>query len=184
MAAIFKWAQYTGTSPFPAALYATGSGQVAFMRTEATGTSGYNATAHNMQAGSNSWPIWLKPVFETFTTGTFTNVKVWQFTEGNGSNFALGSASYGVVAATQTVQSSTTSTATSTAQAGVTAIPTAVSSTSSAGGQTPLDLGGVTAAGAGTTYGPKFVVLQMTTNTSAGAGDTGFFGLVCQYDES
>lgn len=175
----------TGTAGTASAGYGTGNVVNFFggtsdtdtaVRAAATGTANYNNTGSNIQAGSNSWPIWLKGRFECSTNGTFNNVKFWRYTN------SFDTTSMNVVGTIQAAYAEPTSRATGTAQASNVAVPTSSSSTSAPG--SPLNLGSVSTSGAGTIYSPSFVTIQLTTGTAQGAGDTAFAGFTLQYDES
>lgn len=148
------------------------------VRAAATGTTGYNSTASNIQAGSNSWPILLRTRFETSTNATFNNIKFWRYTS------AFDTGSMDVVAKIQEDYAECTarSDATISAQAGTDACPTSASSTTAPGGA--LNLGSVSTANDGTVYSPSHVCYALTTATNAPAGDTGLAGFTGQYDES
>jgi len=184
MPATFSWTQYYGTTP-NTVNYGTGnvvnffggtSNTDTAVRDAATGTANYNNTASNIQAGSNSWPIWLRTRFETSGAGTFNNIKFWRYTT------AFSTGSMNAVATIQTNTAAPTSRDTATNQASNVACPTSNSSTSAP--TNALALGSVSTSGAGTVFSPSYVVYQLTTATNAPAGDTGLAGFTGQYDES
>ncbi len=147
----------------------------------ATGTANYNATGSNISAGSNSWPIWITARFSTAGANTFNNIKFWQYTEGNGSNFWNASASMVAFGTVQAGYTAPTGRATATNQASNAQVPTSSSSTSAPG--SPLALGSVSTSGANTVLAGSYLVYQLTTATTAPAGDTGTAGFTLQYDE-
>jgi len=147
----------------------------------AAGTANYNNTASNIAAGSNSWPIWITGRFSTAGAGTFNNVKFWQYTEANGSAFWNASASMIAVGTVVAAYAAPTTRATGAGQASNVQVPTSNSSTTAPG--SPLVLGTVSTAGAGTCLSPSYVVYQLTTATTAPAGDTATAGFTFQYDE-
>lgn len=184
MPATFSWRQSYG-SDTSTKDYATGNVVNFFggtsvtdtaVRELATGTANYNNTGSNIQAGSNSWPIQLRPRFETGGAGTFNNVKFWRYT----TAFATGS--MGIVATIQAGFTTPTSRNTATNQGSNVAVPTSASSTTAP--TNALALGSVGTGGAGTVFSPSYVCYQLTTATNAPAGDTGLAGFTGQYDES
>ena len=190
MAATFKWEQTLGTGS-ATATYSTGNVVNFFGGTSsvdtavyqiASATANYNNTASNIQAGSNSWPVWLKFRFECATNGTFNNLKFWRYTESSGSLFNANTGSMNVVGTVVAAYAVPTSRATATAQASNAAVPTSSSSTSAPG--SPLVLGSVSTSNAGTIYGGSMICYQLTTATNAPAGDTGAAAFTGQYDEN
>jgi len=184
MPATFSWTQTYGSTPNSTS-YGTGnvvnffggtSNTDTAVREIATGTTNYNNTASNIQAGSNSWPIALRMRFETAGAGTFNNLKFWRYT----SDFSTGS--MGAVGTIQAGYTTPTSRDTATNQASNVAVPTSNSSTSAP--TNALSLGSVSTAAAGTCFSPSYVCYQLTTATNAPAGDSGMASFTGQYDES
>jgi len=191
MAATFSFYHVYGTTP-STELASTGNSLNFFGGTSsvhtavyeaATGTANYNNTGSNIQAGSNSWPIWITGRFSAGGAATFNNIKFWRYTESAGSDFHNATASMNVFATVVAATAAPTSRATSVAQASNSACPTASSSTSTSGGNTPLSLGSVSTAGAGSCVAGSYIVYQLTTATNAAAGDTPLAAFTMQYDE-
>lgn len=186
MPATFSWRQSYGSTPGTVD-YATGnvvnffggtSSNDTAVREIATGTANYNNTGSNVQAGSHSWPIHLQYRFSCATNGTFNNLKFWHYT----SAFDDSSASFGVVATTQAGYTVPASRATATNQASNVAVP--ISSSSTSAPTNALNVGSVSTTGSGSCIASTFVCYQLTTATTAAAGDTGLAGFTGQYDES
>lgn len=189
MAATFSFYHVYGTTP-STELASTGNSLNFFGGTSntdtavyeaATGTANYNNTASNIQAGSNSWPVWVTGRFSADGAATFNNIKFWRYTESAGSDFHNATGSMNVVGTTQANTAEPTSRATHTAQASSVAVPTSSSSTSAPG--SPLTLGSVSTGGAGTVKAGSYIVYQLTTATNAPAGDTNMAAFTMQYDE-
>ena len=192
MAATFSFYHVYGTTP-STELATTGTGALNFFGGtasnhtavyEAAGTgnaTNYSATGSNIQAGSNSWPIWMTARFSAGAAATFNNIKFYQYTESAGSNFWNASNSMAVFGTVQAATAAPTSRATATAQASNVQVPTSASSTTAPG--SPLLLGSVSTAGAGTCLAGSYVVYQLTTATTATAGDTNYAAFTLQYDE-
>lgn len=186
MPATGSFAQYTGssgnsTTPAGSGLTATSSSNSMswdFETADNTGTTTY--TANPVNAGSASYPVWLKPYFTNGVAFTVSNFKIWMF---NPAASSANTASFTVYGTTQTAYSIATGTATGTSYASNVAVPTSANSTSSPGSPlTGLGTFGTTAGNSGTTQ--NFVSFQLSAAANAPAGTTGYFGFSFSYDEN
>lgn len=180
MAATFSLQQYTGTAGTSGATYGSGN-VVNFFRVEATGTTNYNNTASNIQAGSNSFPIWLKGRWSNSGAASYQNVKYWRFTDGSGTAFDANTGSMNIMGTVQAGYTQPTGTGTATNQASNVNLPTSGSTTAPGGALNP---GSTSQGGAGSVAVPSFIVKQLTTASDAPAGDTGLAGFTWQWDEN
>lgn len=185
MAATFSFAQYTGssgnaTTPAGSGLTPTSSSNSMswdFETADNTGTVSY--TANPVNAGSASYPVWLKPYFTNTVAYTISNVKFWQF---NPAASSANTATFTVFGTSQTAYSIASATGTGTAYASNVAVPTSTSSTGSPA--SPLTGFGTFGSNAGNSgVLENFVSLQLSAGAAAPAGTTGYFGFTFQYDE-
>ena len=192
MAATFSWVQLTGssgasTTPAGSGLTATSSSNSMswdFETADNTGSVTY--TANPVNAGSASYPVWLKFYFTNSVAFTVSNLKFWQF---NPAASSANTASFTVFGTNQTAYSIATGTATGTAYASNVQVPTSASSTGSpASPITGLGTFGTTAGNSGLAGGNtatgSFLALQLSAAAAAPAGTTGYFGYTTQYDEN
>jgi hypothetical protein len=172
MAATFSVAQtYATGTGVTTLLGATGS-LWNFKQATSSGTNDYNTAGSNIPAGQNSYGIQLRPYFSTSATNTFSNIRFYMSTTWTSTTYnAVGTSNAGYT------QSTASSTATASGGASSVAVPTA-SATDSAIALGSLTLGNTTG------YGPTYLRVQMTTNSSAPAGDTPYGGFTWVYDES
>lgn len=191
MPATFSWAQFTGsagnsTTPAGSGLTDTssaGSMSWDFETADNTGTTTY--TANPVNAGSASYPMWLKGYWTNSVAFTVSNLKFWQF---NPAASSANTASFTIFGTNQTKYSIATGTATGSAYASNTQVPTSTSSTGSpATPITGLGTFGTTGANSGVNGGNtatgSFLGLQLSAAAAAPAGTTGYFGFTMQYDE-
>lgn len=192
MAATFSWAQFTGssgasTTPAGSGLTATssaGSMSWDFEVADNTGTTTF--TANPVNAGSASYPVWLKMFFTNTVAFTVSNLKFWQF---NPAASSADTASFTIFGTNQTKYSIATSTATGTAYASNVQTPTSTSSTGSPVSPiTGLGTFGSSAGNSGLAGGNSatgsYLSLQLSAAAAAPAGTSGYFGFTCQYDEN
>lgn len=172
MAATFSVAQqYSSGAGSVSLLGATGSLWY-FKQATNAGTVDYNTAGSNIPAGQNSFGVHLRPYFSTTATNTFSNIRFYMSTTWTSTTYnAVGTVTNGYTQATNS------STAIADGGASSVAVPTG-SATNQA-----LALGSLTLGNA-SGYGPSFLRVQMTTNSSAPAGDTPFAGFTWVYDES
>lgn len=173
MAATFSVAQQYGlTSGTATLLGATGSLWY-FKQATSSGTADYNTAGSNVPAGENSFGVHLRPYFSTSATNTFSNIRFYQ------SGGAWTSTTYGAVGTATNAYTQSTSSSTTIANGGASnvAVPTG-SATNVA-----IALGSMTLGNA-SGYGPTFLRVQLTTNSSAPAGDTPAETFTWVYDES
>ena len=191
MPATFSFAQFTGstgnaTTPAGSGLTATSSSNSMswdFETADNTGTVTY--TANPVNAGSASYPVWLKAYFTNTVAYTVSNFKFWQF---NPAASSANTASFTIFGTSQTAYSIASATSTGTAYASNVQVPTSASSTASPGspltgfGTFGSSAGNSGLAGGGTATG-SFLCLQLSAAAAAPAGTTGYFGFTWQYDE-
>lgn len=192
MPSTFSWFQATGstgnsTTPAGTGITATssaGSMSWDFETADNTGTTTF--TANPVNAGSASYPMWLKAYFTNGVAFTVSNLKFWQF---NPAASSADTNSFTIFGTNQTKYSIATSTATGTAYASNVAVPTSANSTSSpASPITGLGTFGTTAGNSGVSGGNtatgSFLGLQLSAAANAPAGTSGYFGFTMQYDEN
>ena len=173
MAATFSVAQTWGAGAGTVTnLGATGSLWY-FKQGTTSGTHNYNAAGTKVPAGENSYGIQLRPYFSTTGTNSFSNIRFYRSGGAwDAANFtALGTSTNGYT------QSTNSSTVIASGGASNVAVPTS-STTDNA-----IMLGSVAATN-GTTYGPTYLRVQLTTNSNAPAGDTAAETFTWVYDES
>lgn len=172
MAATFSVAQqYSSGAGSVSLLGATGSLWY-FKQATSAGTGDYNTAGSNIPAGQNSFGLSFRPYFSTTATNTFSNIRFYQSTTWTSTTYgAVGTSNAGYTQATNS------STAVASGGASNVAVPTA-SATNSAIALGTLTLGNASG------YGPSYLRVQLTTNSSAPAGDTPFGGFTWVYDES
>lgn len=172
MAATFSVAQQYGTGAGAASLLGATGSLWYFKQATNAGTNNYNTAGSNIPAGQNSFGVHLAPYFSTTATNTFSNIRFYMSTEWT-------STTYGAVGTSNAGYTQSTSSATAIANGGASnvAIPTG-SATNQAIALGSLTLGNASG------YGPTFLRAQMTTNSSAPAGDTPYAGFTWVYDES
>ena len=179
----------SGNSTTPAGSGLTGTSSAGsmswdFETADNTGTTTY--TANPVNAGSASYPVWLKFYFTHTAAFTVSNFKMWQFDPAASS---ANTASFTVFGTSRTAYSIATGTATGTAYASNVQVPTSANSTSSPG--SPLTGFGTfgTSAGnsgivGGNTATGSFLAVQLSAAAAAPAGTTGYFGYSVSYDEN
>ena len=172
MAATFSVAQqYSSGAGSVTLLGATGSLWY-FKQATTPGTSDYNTAGSNIPAAQNSFGVHLRPYFSTTATNTFSNIRFYMSTTWTSTTYnAVGTS------ATAYTQSTGSSTAATDGGASNVAVPTG-SATNQAIALGSLTLGNTSG------YGPTFLRTQMTSNSSAPAGDTPYGGFTWVYDES
>ena len=172
MAATFSVAQqYSSGAGSVSLLGATGSLWY-FKQATDYGTQNYNAAGSNIPAGQNSFGAHFRPYYSTTATNTFSNIRFYMSTTWTSTTYnAVGTSATGY---TQSTGSSTAATDGGASNSGV---PTG-SATNQAIALGSLTLGNVSG------YGPTYLRVQMTTNSSAPAGDTPYAGFTWVYDES
>lgn len=172
MAATFSVAQqYSSGAGSVSLLGATGSLWYFKQATDA-GTTNYNTAGSNIPAGQNSYGVHLRPYFSTTATNTFSNIRFYQSTTWTSTTYGAN----GTSAAAYTQSTSSSTVATDGGASNVT-VPTG-SATNQAIALGSLTLGNASG------YGPTFLRVQLTTNSSAPAGDTPYGGFTWVYDES
>lgn len=172
MAATFSVAQqYSSGAGSVSLLGATGSLWY-FKQATNAGTLDYNTAGSNIPAGQNSFGVHLRPYFSTTATNTFSNIRFYQSTTWTSTTYGA----VGTSAAAYT-QSTSSSTAATDGGASNVTVPTG-SATNQAIALGSLTLGNASG------YGPTFLRVQLTTNSSAPAGDTPYGGFTWVYDES
>jgi hypothetical protein len=194
MAATFSFFQAVGstgasTTPLASGITPTasaGSMSWDFETADNTGTTTY--TANPVNAGSASWPMWLKGWWTNSVAFTVSNIKFWQF---NPAASSANTASFTIFGTTQTKYSVATGTATGSAYASNVQVPTSTSSTGSP--STALGTngelgtfgssGGNSGVSGGNTITGSWLGLQLSAAAAAPAGTTGYFGFTMQYDE-
>lgn len=190
--ATFSWLQLTGSSGASTVPAGSGFGATAsagsmswdFETADNTGTTSY--VANPVNAGSASYPVWLKHYFTNGVAFTVSNFKFWQF---NPAASSANTASFTIFGTTQPSYSIATGTATGTAYASNVAVPTSTSSTGSpAVPITGLGTFGTTGGNSGVVGGAtnaagSWLALQLSAAAAAPAGTTGYFGFTSQYDE-
>lgn len=172
MAATFSVAQQYGSAAGSVTLLgATGSLWYLKQATNA-GTDNYNSAGSNIPAGQNSFGVHLRPYFSTSATNTFSNVRFYQSTTWTSTTYnAVGTSNAGYT------QSTSSATAVANGGASNTGVPTG-SATDAAIALGSLTLGNASG------YGPTYLRVQLTSNTSAPAGDSPYGGFTWVYDES
>lgn len=172
MAATFSVAQYySGGAGTYSLLGATGSLWY-FKQATSPGTADFNTAGSNIPAGQNSFGLHFKPYFSTAGTNTFSNIRFYKATDFTTTKYgAVGTSATGYTQATDS------STAIADGGASSSAISTG-SATNSA-----IALGSLTLSN-GTNVGPTFLRVQMTTDSTAPAGNTEFATFTWVYDES
>ena len=172
MAATFSVAQTYGSGTGSVTLLGATGSLWYFKQATSNGTSDYNTAGSNIPAGQNSFAVHLKPYFSTTATNTFSNIRFYMSTTWTSTTYnAVGTSNAGYT------QSTSSSTAIANGGGSSVAVPTA-SATDSAIALGSLTLGNTTG------YGPTYLRVQMTTNSSAPAGDTPYGGFTWVYDES
>lgn len=172
MAATFSVAQqYSQSGGSVSLLGATGSLWY-FKQATSPGTNDYNTAGSNIPAGQNSFGAHFRPYFSTTATNTFSNIRFYQ----SGTWTSTTYTAVGTVTNAYT-QATNSSTAIADGGASSATVPTG-SATNQA-----LALGSLTLGNA-SGYGPSFLRVQLTTNSSAPAGDTPFGTFTWVYDES
>lgn len=144
-----------------------------FKQGTTAGTSDYNTAGSNIPAGENSFGVHLRPYFSTSATNTFSNIRFYQ------SGGAWTSTTYGAVGTVTNGYTQATNSSTAIADGGASSdsVPTG-SATNAA-----LALGSLTLGNA-SGYGPSYLRVQLTTNSSAPAGNTPVETFTFVYDES
>jgi len=166
MAATFSVAQNYGTGTGSVSLLGATGSLWYFKQATDQGTLNYNAAGSNVPAGQNSFGVHLRPYFSTTATNTFSNIRFYQSTTWTSTTYgAVGTSAAGY---TQSTASSTAATDGGASNSGV---PTG-SATNAAIALGTLTLGNASG------YGPTFLRVQLTTNSSAPAGDTPFGGSI------
>ena len=172
MAATFSVAQSYGTGTGSVTLLGATGSLWYFKQATSQGTSDYNTAGSNIPAGQNSFGVHLRPYFSTTATNTFSNIRFYMSTTWTSTTYnAVGTSNAGYT------QSTSSSTAIADGGGSSVAVPTG-SATNVA-----IALGSLTL-GNSSGYGPTFLRAQMTTNSSAPAGDTPYGGFTWVYDES
>jgi len=172
MAATFSVAQQYGTGAGSVTLLGATGSLWYFKQATSAGTGDYNTAGSNIPAGQNSFGIHLRPYFSTTATNTFSNIRFYQSTAWTSTTYnAVGSSAAGYT------QSTSSSTVATDGGGSNVAVPTG-SATNVAIALGTLTLGNASG------YGPSFLRVQLTTNSSAPAGDTPFGGYTWVYDES
>ena len=165
MAATFSVAQQYGSGAGSTSLLGATGSLWNFKQATNTGTANYNSAGSNIPAGQNSFGLNFRPYFSTNATNTFSNIRFYQSTTWTNSNYAAVGTS-----ATGYTQSTSSSTAGVDGGGSSTGVPTG-SATNVA-----IALGTLTL-GSASGYGPTYLKVQLTTGTSAPAGDTPYGGL-------
>lgn len=172
MAATFSVAQNYGTGVGSVTLLGATGSLWYFKQATTQGTNDYNSAGSNIPAGQNSFGLHLRPYFSTTATNTFSSIRFHQSTTWTSTTYgAVGTSTNGYT------QSTSSSTAIADGGASSVAVPTG-SATNQAIALGSLTLGNASG------YGPSFLRVQLTTNSSAPAGDTPFGGFTWIYDES
>jgi len=172
MAATFSVAQNYGSGAGSVTLLGATGSLWNFKQATNAGTLNYNSAGSNVPAAQNSFGVHLRPYFSTSATNTFSNMRFYMSTEWTSTTYnAVGTSNAGYT------QSTASSTAIADGGASSVAVPTG-SATDAA-----IALGSTTL-GNTSGYGPTFLRTQMTTNSSAPAGDTPYAGFTFVYDES
>lgn len=174
MAATFSVAQQYGTGTGTASLVGATGSIWYFKQATSAGTADYNTAGSNIPAGQNSFGVHLRPYYSTTATNTFSNIR---FHYNVASTWT--STTYGPVGTTTNAYTQATNSSTAIADGGASsvAVPTG-SSTAAALALGSLTLGNTSG------YGPTWLRVQLTTNSSAPAGDTPYGGFTWVYDES
>lgn len=172
MAATFSVGQQYGSGTGSVSnLGATGSLWY-FKQATSPGTSDYNTAGSNVPAGQNSYGVHLRPYFSTSATNTFSNIRFYQSTTWSSTKYAaVGTSNAGYTQATNS--------ATAVANGGASNVGVPTGSATDAA----IALGSLTLGNA-SGYGPTYLRTQLTTDSSAPAGDTPFGGFTWVYDES
>lgn len=172
MAATFSVAQQYSTGAGVATLLGATGSLWYFKQATTSGTNDYNTAGSNIPAGQNSFAFHARPYFSTTATNTFSNIRFYQSTTWTSTTYnAVGTSAAGY---TQSTSSSTVGTD---GGASSVAVPTG-SATNQAIALGSLTLGNASG------YGPTYLKVQLTSNSSAPAGDTPFGGFTWVYDES
>ncbi len=172
MAATFSVAQNYGTGTGSVSLLGATGSLWYFKQATSQGTADYNTAGSNIPAGQNSFGVHLRPYFSTTATNTFSNIRFYQSTAWTSTTYnAVGTSADGYT------QSTSSSTAATDGGGSNVAVPTG-SATDAAIALGTLTLGNASG------YGPTFLRVQLTTNSSAPAGDTPYGGYTWVYDES
>lgn len=172
MPATFSVAQQYGAGAGSVTLLGATGSLWYFKQATTAGTLNYNDAGSNIPAGQNSFGLSFRPYFSTTVTNTFSNIRFYQSTSWTSTTYnAVGTSTNGYT------QSTDSSTAIANGGASSVAVPTS-SATNSAIALGTLTLGNASG------YGPSYLRVQMTTNSSAPAGDTPFSGYTWVYDES
>jgi len=164
MSATFSVAQQYGTGAGSVSLLGATGSLWYFKQATSPGTSDYNTAGSNIPAGQNSFGLHFRPYFSTSATNTFSNIRFYNSTTWT-------STTYGAVGTSTNGYTQATSSSTAIADGGASsdAVPTS-SATDSAIALGSLTLGNASG------YGPSYLRVQLTTNSSAPAGDTPFGG--------
>jgi len=171
-AATFSVAQQYGSNSGSVSLLGATGSLWYFKQATSPGTSDYNTAGSNIPAGQNSFGIHLRPYYSTTATNTFSNIRFYNSTTWTSTTYnAVGTSNAGYTQATNS------STAIASGGASSAAVPTG-SATNQAIALGSLTLGNTSG------YGPTYLRVQLTTNSSAPAGDTPYGGFTWIYDES
>lgn len=172
MAATFSVAQQYGSDAGSVSLLGATGSLWYFKQATSPGTSDYNTAGSNVPAGQNSFGIHLRPYFSTTATNTFSNIRFYQSTTWTSTKYnAVGTSNAGYT------QSTNSATAVANGGASSVGVPTG-SATDAAIALGSLTLGNASG------YGPTYLRVQLTTDSSAPAGDTPYGGFTWVYDES
>jgi len=168
MAATFSVAQQTGTGAGTVSLLGATGSLWYFKQATNPGTADYNTAGSNIPAGQNSFGLHFRPYFSTTATNTFSNIRFYQSTTWT-------STTYGAVGTSATGYTQSTSSSTATADGGASSVAVPTGS----GTAQAIALGSLTLGNA-SGYGPTYLRVQLTTNSSAPAGDTPYGGQLCE----
>lgn len=172
MAATFSVAQQYSTGAGLASLLGATGSLWYFKQATNPGTANYNTPGSNIPAGQNSFGLHFRPYFSTTGTNTFSNIRFYI------SN-AFTSTKYGVVGTSATGYTQATDSATAIANGGASSV--AVSTGSATNSAIAL---GTLALSNTTGYGPTYLRVQLTSDSSAPAGDSEAVTFTWIYDES
>lgn len=172
MAATFSVAQQTGTGAGNTSLLGATGSLWYFKQATNPGTQNYNTAGSNIPANDNSFGLSFRPYFSTTATNTFSNIRFYQSTTWT-------STTYGAVGTSATGYTQGTSDSTATGDGGASSVVVPTGS----GTAVAIALGSLTESN-GSSYGPTYLRVQLTTNTNAPAGDTPYGGFTWVYDES
>jgi len=164
MSATFSVAQQYGEDAGSASLLGATGSLWYFKQATSPGTSDYNTAGSNIPAGQNSFGLHFRPYFSTSATNTFSNIRFYNSTTWT-------STTYGAVGTSTNGYTQATSSSTAIADGGASSVGVPTGSATDAA----IAIGSLTLGNA-SGYGPSYLRVQLTTNSSAPAGDTPYGG--------